>query len=270
MNGRILKLEVPEHQAVQELLTWHASGKLAPDEAERVARHVRSCAQCRQDLQWERELLDEARREPQYDVVAGEADTFGVDAALGRLMPRLGEQDAVPAPKPQRADAATESAATQASAGASAAAGLTLPGRESPWWRTLAANEPRWLRWAALAQCVIIAGLALLLARPGPETAGEYRAMGASDASQMTGSADGTSNGAAGVGNVVVIFAPGASEQDLRRVLQAQDARIVDGPTVTGAYVLSIPAAERARALSALRANDAIKLAEPLDAGGKP
>ena len=38
MNGRILKLEVPEHQAVQELLSWHASGRLAPDEAERVAR----------------------------------------------------------------------------------------------------------------------------------------------------------------------------------------------------------------------------------------
>jgi hypothetical protein len=225
MNGRIFKLEVPEHQAVQELLTWHASGRLAPDEAARVASHVQSCAQCRQDLQWERELLDEARREPD------EQEEAGVNAAFARLLPRLGEQEAPPAAAP-------------------------LPAA-LPWWRTLAANEPRWLRWAALAQCVIIAGLALLLARPEPDAA--YRTLSANDTAP-----------AAGSGNVVVIFAPGASEQDLRRILQAQDARIVDGPTVTGAYVLSIPAGGQSQALRALRANAAIKLAEPLDAGASP
>jgi hypothetical protein len=232
MNGRILKLEVPEHQAVQELLTWHASGRLAPDEAERVARHVQTCAQCRQDLQWERDLLDEARRAPDADADAGAMPAAEVDAALARLLPRLGEQEAAAIAK--------------------------------PWWRTLAANEPRWLRWAAVAQCVIIAGLALLLARPEPEAA--YRAMGASDTAPVAGAPDGS----AANGNVVVIFAAGASEQDLRRILQAQDARIVDGPTVTGAYVLSIPAGGRTQALHALRANAAVKLAEPLDAGAAP
>jgi len=242
MNGQIFKLEVPEHQAVQELLAWHASGKLAPDEAQRVARHVQTCAQCRQDLQWERELLDEARRTPlDDDAMAGAAD-----AALARLLPRLGAQEAAPVPEPAPPP-------TQAQGPASL-----------PWWRTLAANEPRWLRWAAVAQCVVIAGLALVLARPQGEPEGAYRAMGASDA---MGVPDGAT---AASGNVVIIFAPGASEQDLRRILQAQDARIVDGPTVTGAYVLSIPAIARPQALQALRANAAIKLAEPLDNGAAP
>ena len=246
MNGRILKLEVPEHQAVQELLTWHASGRLTPDEAERVARHVQSCAQCRQDLQWERELLDEARYEPHAD---GDAD---IGAALARLLPKLGEQEAPPIAEGQRERAAAVSFPAPAlAAGASA------------WWRKLAANEPHWLRWAALAQCVIIAGLALLLARPEPEAAA-YRSMGASD---TTGAAAGA---AASAGNAVVIFAPGISEQDLRRTLQAQDARIVDGPTVTGAYVLSIPAEGRSQALQALRTNAAVQLAEPLDTGAAP
>jgi anti-sigma factor RsiW len=232
MNGQIFKLGVPEHQAVQELLAWHASGKLAPDEAQRVARHVQTCAQCRQDLQWERELLDEARRTPLDD----EASPGAAEAALAGLLPRLGAQEAVPMPAPA----------------------------PLPWWRTLAANEPRWLRWTAVAQCVVIAGLALVLARPQSEPEGAYRAMGASDA---MGVPDGA---AAASGNVVVIFAPGATEQDLRRILQTQDARIVDGPTVTGAYVLSIPAAVRPQALQALRANAAIKLAEPLDNGAAP
>ena len=238
MNGRILKLEVPEHQAVQELLSWHASGRLAPDEAERVARHLQSCAQCRQDLQWERELLDQIRSEPHAD-----DDDSAADAALARLLPNLGERE--PAPDMPAVTAAP----------------LPQP-VVAPWWRTLAANEPRWLRWAALAQCVIIAGLALLLARPEPD-AGAYRAMGASDAV-------GAGAVGAAAGNAVIIFAAGTSEQDLRRLLQAQDARIVDGPTVTGAYVLSIPAEGRPQALHALRANAAVKLAEPLDAGVAP
>lgn len=256
MNGQILRLEVPEHQAVQELLTWHASGRLAPDEAQRVARHVQTCAQCRQDLQWERELLDEARREPHADDEAA----LNVDAALARLLPRLGQQEAAPAAATVRQQAG----AGQALPGG---ADAVQPATAMPWWRTLATNEPRWLRWAAVAQCVIIAGLALLLARPESDTEGAYRAMGASDAGQVAGAPDGA---AAGSGNVVVIFAPGATEQDLRRILQAQDARIVDGPTVTGAYVLNIPAGGRAQALHALRANAAIKLAEPLDAGAAP
>lgn len=261
MNGQIFKLEVPEHQAVQELLTWHASGKLAPDEAERVARHVQSCAQCRQDLQWERELLDEARR----DAHAG--DEAEISAALARLLPRLGEQEGIVAganavgmadvAAVENVSAATE--VTQVGGVAPMDAAAALPAGGSPWWRTLAANEPRWLRWAALAQCVIIAGLALLLARPEPEAA--YHALGADvGASALTPSS----------GNIVVIFAPGTAEQDLRRLLQAQDARIVDGPTVTGAYVLDIPAAGRVQALQTLRASPAVKLAEPLDSGATP
>ncbi len=265
MNGRILKLEVPEHQAVQELLAWHASARLAPDEAQRVARHVQSCAQCRQDLQWERELLDLVRCEPH---AAEEAD---ISAALSRLLPRLGQQEAAPVTEGQRERAAAGSApapllaapaagmALRAGSGPATAAPVPAGAAGSPWWRKLAANEASSLRWAALAQCLIIAALALLLARPEPQAA-SYRAMGASD----------TSGAATGAGNVVVIFAPGISEQDLRRTLQAQDARIVDGPTVTGAYVLSIPAEGRSQALHALRASTAVQLAEPLDAGAAP
>jgi tRNA A22 N-methylase len=68
----------------------------------------------------------------------------------------------------------------------------------------------------------------------------------------------------------VVVFQPNTSERELRRILQARNARVVDGPTVTDAYLISVPDASRAQALQALRAESAVKLAEPLDGGSAP
>jgi hypothetical protein len=75
----------------------------------------------------------------------------------------------------------------------------------------------------------------LLLARPGDDNA-SYRGLGATGHAQ---------------GNVVVAFNPDTPERELRRILQAAEARVVDGPTVTDAYVLAgspVPASVRAGA----------------------
>ena len=228
MNGRIFRMDIPAHQAVQELLPWFTSGQLAPDEAQRVQEHLHTCAECRQDLEWERDMRTEAAS-------AGDALPAGVDMerALARLMPALGPQEqSAPAP---------------------AAAPAPAPQRVS-WWRAAAANQPSWLRWTVAAQWVAIIGLGALLLRPDSDPA-PYRVLGSA-----------VSNG----GNLVVVFQPNTSERDLRRVLQAQGARVVDGPTVTDAYLLTVPAANRDRALQAMRADPAVKLAEPLDAGSSP
>lgn len=226
MNGRIFRMDIPAHQAVQELLPWFASDQLAPDEAQRVQEHLQTCAQCRQDLEWERDMRTEAAS-------AGDALPAGVDMerALAKLMPALGPQEqSAPAP-------------------------ATAPGpRPVSWWRAVAANQPSWLRWTVAAQWVAIIGLGALLLRPDSDPA-PYRVLGSA-----------ISNG----GNLVVVFQPNTSERDLRRVLQAQGARVVDGPTVTDAYLLTVPAANRDRALQAMRADPAVKLAEPLDAGSSP
>jgi hypothetical protein len=226
MNGRVFRIDIPAHQAVQELLPWYATSQLAPDEARRVHEHLQTCAQCRQDLEWEHGLRAEA---------AADSVPEGVDmeAALARLMPALGPQER------------TEAAASIPAAPTAA----TLP-----WWRMNAANQPSWLRWAVAAQWVVIAGLGALLLRPAADP-DAYHVLGA---------------GAAAAGNLVVVFQPNTSERELRRVLQAQNARVVDGPTVTDAYLLSVPAASREQALKALRADAAVKLVEPLDGGSTP
>jgi hypothetical protein len=56
----------------------------------------------------------------------------------------------------------------------------------------------------------------------------------------------------------------------MRAALQGSGARIVDGPTVTGAYLLTVPPAQAAPALQRLRAAPAVEMAESLAAAGAP
>lgn len=123
------------------------------------------------------------------------------------------------------------------------------------WAHGLAANDSHWLRSLAAAQLAInVALLALLLARPGGDEA-PYRLMGASEPVQ---------------GDLVVGFRPDTPEHELRRILQESGTRVLDGPTVTGAYVLAARGTPPARALAHLRAEPAVTLAQPLGADGRP
>jgi hypothetical protein len=121
-------------------------------------------------------------------------------------------------------------------------------------WRRAAAANSAWLRWTAVAQLAAIGVLSLMLARPW-SGATDYRAMGAAPQAQ---------------GNLVVVFKPDSTERDMRRILRASGARVVDGPTVTDAYVLALPASQQASALTRLRAEPSVTLAQPLSAESRP
>jgi hypothetical protein len=121
-------------------------------------------------------------------------------------------------------------------------------------WRRAAAANSTWLRWTAAAQLAVIGVLSLMLARPWSD-AGDYRAMGAAPQTQ---------------GNLVVVFKPDTTEREMRRILQAAGARVVDGPTVTDAYVLALPANQQTKALTRLRAEPSVTLAQPLAAESRP
>lgn len=107
------------------------------------------------------------------------------------------------------------------------------------------------LSWALAAQAasfaVLIPILAVTLARPQPL----YRTLG-------------SASGAA-AGNLVVVFRPDASEATLRSILTRSQARIVDGPTATDAYVLHVAADRRAAVLARLKGDRNIALAQPID-----
>lgn len=122
----------------------------------------------------------------------------------------------------------------------------------SLWRHALPANGA-WLRWTALAQCAVIAVLAVALAWPEGD-GGDYRALGAARPVQ---------------GSIVLVFKPDTAEQEMRRILQASGARVVDGPTVAGAWVLALPGGQEAGTLRRLQAEPAVALAQPL-AGSPP
>ncbi|HEY0662356.1 MAG TPA: zf-HC2 domain-containing protein [Lysobacter sp.] len=111
-----------------------------------------------------------------------------------------------------------------------------------------------WLRTAVAVQSGVIVLLGIwLIATPPPAA---YRTLG--DAGAAASAVSDT-------GRLVVMFDPGIDEAQLRRLLQASGARIVDGPTAAGAYVLAVPAARVATVRDALRAAPGVALVETLE-----
>src|SRR5471030_2620620 len=88
MSGHIFRLDIPAHQAVQELLPWYISAQLAPEEAARVQEHLYGCEECRHEADFARRLRGLEPAAPQG---------LDVDRALSRMISMLGEQEQAPA-----------------------------------------------------------------------------------------------------------------------------------------------------------------------------
>ena len=101
-------------------------------------------------------------------------------------------------------------------------------------------------------QSTVIVGLAALVIVMVPRD-DAYRALGSPS---RTGDA-----------SIVVVFRPEASELQIRQALRDSDVRLVDGPTVTGAYLLSAAPARHASAIEQLRRQTAVLRVESLEAG---
>ncbi|MBJ7311462.1 zf-HC2 domain-containing protein [Rugamonas sp. CCM 8940] len=291
MNASLARPDAQAHQRAQALLPWFVAGQLTAEQAALVDQHLRGCEECRRDVELERQLRaatsvavpatpapagagrlatalghghrgtlqsDDASAPPDGDNTGGantdgadspERATAGLDesrqpdmaAALARLLPQLDFRapaaPAAPATAPKEATAATMAPARW---------------RTAAWWRVLFTRQAPWASWALAAQFAMIAGLVVLLAeRPAAPPA--YRLLGNTDG---------------GAANLVVVFKPDTAEKELRRLLRVNQARVVDGPTVTDAYLLAVPDPQRARAR--LRAEAAVVLAEPLAVGELP
>jgi predicted anti-sigma-YlaC factor YlaD len=219
------------HQEAQEALPWLANGSLAGAELERVQAHVHGCAACRAELA----LLHTLRAAD-----PGPVPGLDMEAALARLESQLNPQ------LNPRLD--TREPAMPVQAG-------TLPVQRR-WRERFAANDRTWLRAAVAMQCCAIAVLAGLLLRPATPgaQAGDYRVLGAAPGAQS---------------GLIVMFKPDTPEHELRRIVLGSGARIVGGPTATGAWMLG--AQDQAAVVSArLRREPAVTLAEPLGAQGQP
>jgi anti-sigma factor RsiW len=114
-----------------------------------------------------------------------------------------------------------------------------------PTWQRLPARA-----WAAPA--LLSVGLAVAIGvtlRPVP-VVGEYHALSAPVEAGAT---------------AVVRFRPDATEAQIRHGLKDSDARLVDGPTVSDAYVVRLPRDHYAAALDKLRKEPGVALVEALE-----
>jgi putative zinc finger protein len=87
-----IETETQPHHDAEELLPWYVTGQLEGDELAFVEHHLSSCAHCRRQLAFERQLVDE---------FAGL--TPEIDTGWARLKARLGAPEAFAGP--QRAPA---------------------------------------------------------------------------------------------------------------------------------------------------------------------
>ena len=131
---------------------------------------------------------------------------------------------------------------------------LPPPGDSS--WRFLKRRLSSGWGRAAQAAVAAAAAVALVLYIVPARQEGDYRLLGSETSGQP--------------GNAIVLFAPDTAERDLRAALEQAGARLVDGPTASGAYIVQMPEARRAEALEGLRATPQVILAEPIDAAPGP
>lgn len=123
-------------------------------------------------------------------------------------------------------------------------------------WLTWLSNPPRsWMQWSLAGQLAVIAVLVVVIVS-APDDPKEYRALG--------------SGGSTGnQGNLVVSFKPETTEQTLRTIVNAAGARIVDGPTVTDAYLLQVPDEKLTATANTLRRDNHVTLAQPFHSAGQ-
>jgi anti-sigma-K factor RskA len=124
-----------------------------------------------------------------------------------------------------------------------------LPARLAQGWQ---AAHP-WMRGLLAAQLAAIAILATILVTDNRDDA-HFQSLGATYPAASSRNA------------IAVMFDPATTELEMQRIVIHAGARIVDGPTVTNAFVLEVPAAQSERAMVALRGEPMVRFAEPLGA----
>jgi anti-sigma factor RsiW len=114
-------------------------------------------------------------------------------------------------------------------------------------------RAPNRLGWLVAGQALVVAAGYVAFVTLPQRVPAEYHALSAQPAYNA--------------GNVIAIFRPDISEQQFRTALIGHRARVVDGPTASGAYVLRVPESERPAILAELQQSKDVVLAQPIAAG---
>lgn len=130
--------------------------------------------------------------------------------------------------------------------------GATLLDSLTEVWRAL--TRPPVMGFVAAQAVFLLLGASLIVALDRPAVAPQYRALGSTPAPASA--------------NVIVMFQPGATEQQISTALQASGASLVGGPTSADAYLLHVAPGRRSVALARLHSDRQVTMAQPIDGVG--
>ena len=129
-----------------------------------------------------------------------------------------------------------------------------VPPRRHAWmppaWRAGARLPAR--AWAVPGMLSVALAVAIGVTLRSPPALGDYHALAAPPEAGAT---------------AVIRFRPDATEAQIRQGLKDSGARLVDGPTVSDAYVVRLPREHYAAALDKLRKAPGVTLVEALESG---
>ena len=223
MNG--MANQAREHREVSELIPWYVNARIGDADRQRVDAHLRDCAECRGELQLQRQLLGAMTADPGIEYMP--------TASLKRLQARLDGLD----PASGAAPAAVPDAARQDAA-------------DRPAQRSI-----RWRRSMA-------ASIALVAAASGILTAGLWTRYQAH--SRPLDYFTVTAPTAHAPQEVIrAVFAPATTLVELQSILDEAQLRIVSGPSEAGVYSLAANSSLSVSAsLGLLRTHAAVRFAE--------
>jgi anti-sigma factor RsiW len=225
MSGQILRLEPDPHVAVQRLLPWYLTGRLETAEHDIVETHLAQCPECRAELETER----------QWQLLhPGHGAQVDVEEGWARMRARLSGEVPVTAPAPLIAPLP--------------AAAPRRRGWAPPAWRAAPRLPSR--AWAAPALLSVGLAAAIVVTLRPAAPVGDFHTLAAPAEAGAT---------------AVVRFKPEATEAQIRHSLKDSGARLVDGPTVSDAYVVRLPRDRYAAALDKLRKEPGVALVEALE-----
>lgn len=207
----------PRHDEILQLLPWYANGSLPAGEHRVVTGHLKSCAVCRAELVDIELIQTQWQRQPA---------SVEVGDSFARLMARIDAAEVEASAGSASADAIRVSANTAFERGAAS----DRPRRRRrlvEWFSGLLGSSNTFLPLAAMASALLFTmiGMRSWLAS---ESAG-YRTLGLP-----------VTDGGVGNRDLRVVFAPSATIDQVVKLVESLDARIVDGPTEPGAFTLRL------------------------------
>lgn len=219
------------HRECWLMLPWIVTGRIAAADKQRIERHLLECAECRAELEAQRSLCEQVRRDDSV-MLAPQSSFQKLMERIDSGEPPIGEDSSIEMPADAPAPAVSSS-----------------PKR-----------APRWLAIAAAVQALAIGGLLALVwqMRHAEMSAPRFTTQSSAAAPAPSGIV------------LRVVFRPEMTNAELQDLLHGVDAHVVAGPTEAGVYSLQLaegtPGREVGEALAKVRANPNVVFAEHVSA----